>query len=125
MDANNYLMVKLPSCSMGCENCQEGDKIVLPSDYKEQIIRELRLQKIWTIFLAGGEPLCERNLSTTHDLVTYLKINFLQINVFILSSFSQTELTKRKDFYLLREVLELASSIIPKEKLGGLKNLFK
>lgn len=123
MNSNNYLMVELPSCSMGCENCQ-GNKTALPSDYKEQIIKELRSQKIWTVFLAGGEPLCERNLPTTHNLVTYLKINFLRINIFILSSFSQTELIKRKDFYLLREVLELGS-IIPKGKFEELKSLFK
>ena len=123
MNANNYLMVELPSCGMGCEYCK-GNKAVLPSDYKEQIIKELRSQKIWTVFLAGGEPLCERNLPITHSLVTYLKINFLQINIFILSSFSQTELIKRKDFYLLREVLELGS-IIPKGKFEELKSLFK
>ena len=122
MNSNNYLMVELPSCSMGCENCQ-GNKTALPSDYKEQIIKELRSQKVWTVFLAGGEPLCERNVLTTLSLVTYLKINFLQIGIFIISSFSRMELVKRKDFYLIEEILK-SGNLISKEKFKEFKNLF-
>lgn len=74
---------RLTSCSLGC--CV-GEKISLPSDYKEIVLEELKDSDI--LIIEGGEPFCSVNIEKVYDLVMSVRIKFPKIKIFLHSNFN-------------------------------------
>lgn len=102
-------------CPHRCEGCHNPEQFSfnggkeLPNDYKGQIVKAISANGITRNFsILGGEPLCEENITLTHDTIVAIRSAYPNIKIFLWTGY----LLENLKHPLMKEILDKIDCLI-------------
>ena len=98
----------MQGCHKKCFNCHNPQTwdfnggYELPINIKEELVENLKANGIKRNFsILGGEPLCPENLKDVDEIVTYIRMRFPHIQIFIWTGYTLEELQAQNNQHII------------------------